>query len=104
MRRILLKAFLALALIWLVACGALYRVMRQPPEKFAHVMARVPTPFAFIVLPFETLWTHARAGELEKGDQAPDFSLAKLDKSGPVQLSAFTAAHRPVVLIFGSYT
>ena len=104
MQRILLKAFLALLLIWLTACAALYRVMRQPPEDFAHVMARVPAPIAFVVLPFETLWTHARAGELHAGDAAPDFSLAKLDKSGQVQLSAITAAHRPVVLIFGSYT
>lgn len=104
MRRILLKAFVALILIWLVACGALYRVMREPPEKFAHVMARVPTPVAFLVLPFETLWTHARAGELQRGDPAPDFSLTRVDKTGQVQLSALSAAHRPVVLIFGSYT
>ena len=104
MRKILLRAFLALALIWLIACGALYHVMRQPPEQFAHVMARLPIPLAFIVLPFETMWLHARAGELHAGDAAPDFSLAKLDRSGQVQLSAFTAAHRPVVLIFGSYT
>lgn len=104
MCRILLKAFIAIALIWLVACGTLYSVMRQPPDKFARVMARVPTPVAFLVLPFETMWTHARAGELQGGDVAPDFSLAKLDKSGQVQLSALTAAQRPVVLIFGSYT
>ena len=104
MQRILLKALLALLLIWLIACAALYRVMRQPPEKFAHVMARVPAPIAFVVLPFETLWIHARAGELRAGDAAPDFSLAKLDNSGQLRLSAITAAHRPVVLIFGSYT
>jgi hypothetical protein len=104
MRRILLKAFIVLALIWLVACGALYRVMRQPPGDFARVMARVPGPVAFFVLPFETLWKQARAGDLEKGDVAPDFSLIKLDKSGQVQLSALTAAHHPVVLVFGSYT
>jgi hypothetical protein len=104
MLKSLLTAFFALVLIWLIACAALYRVMRQPPEQFAHVMARVPTPVAFIILPFETLWTRARAGELQKGDAAPDFSLAKPDNSGQVQLSALTAAHRPVVLIFGSYT
>jgi len=104
MRRILFKAFIGLTLMWLIASAALYRVMRQPPEKFAHVMARVPTPVAFLILPFESLWTHARAGELQAGDAAPDFSLTKLDKSGQVQLSALTAAHRPVVLVFGSYT
>jgi hypothetical protein len=104
MRKVLLKVLIGLALIWLVVCGALYHVMRQPPEKFAGVMARIPGPVAFFVLPFETLWIHARAGDLRKGDVAPDFSLAKLDKSGQVQLSALTAAHRPVVLVFGSYT
>jgi peroxiredoxin len=33
------------------------------------------------------------------GDQAPDFSLMKQDKSGSVRLSILTAA-QPVVLIF----
>jgi len=78
--------------------------MRQPPETFARFMAKIPGPVAFLVLPFETLWTHARAGRLEVGDAAPDFSLMKLDKSASVQLSSLTAQGRPVVLIFGSYT
>ena len=104
MRRVLLRALIVLVLIWLVACGTLYRVMRQPPERFARVMARIPGPVAFLVLPFETLWIHARAGDLQKGAVAPDFALTKLDKSGQIQLSALTAARRPVVLIFGSYT
>jgi len=78
--------------------------MRQPPEAFARVMAKIPGPVAFLVLPFETLWTHARAGVLQVGDAAPDFSLTKLDKSAAVQLSNLTAQGRPVVLIFGSYT
>jgi peroxiredoxin len=50
------------------------------------------------------LWTHARAGALQVGDAAPNFSLAKLDKSAAVQLSNLTAQGQPVVLIFGSYT
>jgi hypothetical protein len=103
-RRRLVAAFAVLALLWILACGALYAVMRQSPEKFARVMARVPGPVAFLVLPFETLWMHARAGTLQIGDHAPDFSLAKLDKSAQIQLSAFTAQRQPVVLIFGSYT
>jgi peroxiredoxin len=49
------------------------------------------------------MWTHARAGHLQAGDAAPDFSLTKLDKSATVQLSALTAT-QPVVLVFGSYT
>ena len=104
MKKVLLRAFIMLAIVWLCACAAIYHVMRQPPETFAHVMARIPGPVAFLVFPFETLWTHARAGSLQAGDLAPDFSLSKLDKSGPIQLSALTAERRPVVLIFGSYT
>jgi peroxiredoxin len=76
--------------------------MRQPPERFGRVMASMPTP-AYFVLPFETMWTRARAGTLNYGDSAPDFTLAKLDKSEKVQLSALTS-RQPVVLVFGSYT
>lgn len=103
-KRALLRAFAVIALVWLLACGGLYRIMRQPPETFARFMAKIPGPVAFLVLPFETLWTHARAGDLQVGDPAPDFSLMRLDKSASVQLSTLTAQGRPVVLIFGSYT
>jgi hypothetical protein len=103
-KRALLRAFAVIALLWLLACGVLYDVMRQPPETFARFMAKIPGPVAFLVLPFETLWTHARAGDLQVGDPAPDFSLMRLDKSASVQLSTLTAQGRPVVLIFGSYT
>jgi len=64
----------------------------------------LPGPVPFLVLPFETLWMRARAGKLAIGDPAPDFSLAKLDHSGQIQLSSFTAQGKPVVLVFGSYT
>ncbi len=67
-------------------------------------MAKLPGPVPFLVFPFETLWMQARAGSLHVGDLAPDFVLAKLDKTERVQLSALTAAGQPVVLIFGSYT
>jgi hypothetical protein len=100
----LVGVFAVIALAWMLACGALYEIMRQPPETFARFMARIPGPVAFLVLPFETLWTHARAGALQAGDSAPDFSLMKLDKSGSVQLSTLTKQRQPVVLIFGSYT
>ena len=104
MRKVLVKGTIILGIAWLAACVALYEVMLQPPEAFAHVMAQIPGPVAFLVLPFETLWTHARAGHLEKGDLAPDFALSRVDNSGTVQLSALTSQRRPVVLIFGSYT
>jgi hypothetical protein len=93
-----------LVVAWALACGSLYEIMRKPPETFARFMTRIPAPVAFLVLPFETLWTHARAGALQIGDPAPDFSLTKLDKSATVQLSNLTAQGKPVVLIFGSYT
>jgi len=92
------------AVLWAICCVALYGVMRRPPERFGQIMARVPEQVAFLVLPFETLWMHARAGTLRVGDPAPDFTLAKLDKSEHVQLSSFAAKGKPVVLIFGSYT
>lgn len=93
-----------IAMLWLAGCVGIYSVMRQPPERFASVMARIPGPVAFLVLPFETLWKHARGGSLRIGDPAPDFTLAKLDKTDHVQLSSFTLQGKPVVLVFGSYT
>jgi hypothetical protein len=93
-----------LALLWVLACGALYGIMLRPPETFARCMAKVPGPVAFLILPFETLWTRARSGALRVGDLAPDFALAKLDKSAQIRLSELTAQGKPVVLVFGSYT
>ncbi len=77
--------------------------MRQPPETFGKVMAKMPGPVPFVLFPFEPAWTWARAGTLHPGDSAPDFSLLKLDKSARVQLSEVNR-DQPVVLIFGSYT
>ena len=79
-----------------------YWLMRQPPVQFASVIGRMPAA-VFIVLPFETLWFRARAGGLQAGDAAPDFTLPTLDKSSQVELAAFRG-QKPVVLIFGSYT
>jgi hypothetical protein len=103
-RRRLVGLLGVLALLWVLACGAIYATMRQPPETFGRVMARVPGPVAFLAFPFETLWTHARAGTLQVGSPAPDFLLTKLDKSSQIQLSTLTAQRQPVVLVFGSYT
>jgi hypothetical protein len=93
-----------LAVLWGLGCGALYRIMLRPPEAFAGFMAKLPGPVPSLLFPFETLWMRARSGTLHPGDPAPDFSLAKLDKTAHVQLSTFSAQQRPVVLIFGSYT
>jgi hypothetical protein len=67
------------------------------------VMAKMPGPIPFLIFPFETAWIHARAGTLQVGDRAPDFSLLKVDKSERVQLSLLNQL-QPVVLVFGSYT
>jgi hypothetical protein len=103
LRKILL-GLLAAILLFYAAFGAfMWRTMRQPPEDFARVMARMPGPVVFMLFPFETLWLRARAGTLNAGDAAPDFTLTKLDHSGSVQLSVLNK-QQPVVLVFGSYT
>ena len=102
-RRWLLRILVSVLVLYAVFLGVIWRSMRQPPEAFGLFMARMPGPVVFLLAPFETMWTHARAGTLQPGDAAPDFALLKLDKSGQVQLSSLTA-QEPVVLVFGSYT
>ena len=102
--RKLLLGFLAAIMVAYLAFGALiWWAMRQPPETFGRVIARIPAPVVFLLYPFETLWTHARAGNLKIGDRAPNFSLLKIDKSGTLELATLNR-QRPVVLVFGSYT
>jgi len=102
-KRRLLVRFLAVALVlYAVFAAYIYWAMRQPPETFGRVMSRLPD-FVYVLLPFETMWTHARAGQLQPGDAAPDFSLTTLEKTGKVQLSEWSSK-QPVVLVFGSYT
>ena len=100
--RILTRIAVTLLVCWLVLLGVAYGLMRQPPERFASAIARMPGPL-FLVLPFQTLWSSARAGVLHHGDMAPDFHLKTLDHSREVNLAGFRGK-QPVVLIFGSYT
>jgi len=100
---ILVRVLIGALIVWLAFVGLIWWSMHQPPEVFGRVMSRMPGPAVFLFAPFETLWTHARAGALHPGDSAPDFALMKLDKSERIQLSSLTAK-QPVVLIFGSYT
>ncbi len=102
MRSVLVKLLACVLGIYLLLVVGLTWAMRQPPDVFGRVMARTPGP-AYIILPFETLWTWARAGRLRIGDTAPDFKLEKKEKDGQVQLSSFRG-NKPVVLVFGSYT
>jgi len=99
----LIRILVTILVVYVAFVGVIWWAMHQPPEVFGQVMAHMPAPVVFILAPFETLWTQARAGSLHPGDLAPDFSLLKLDKSERIQLSALTA-REPVVLVFGSYT
>jgi peroxiredoxin len=88
--------------LWLGFVDFIWRAMHRTPEQFGQVMMHMPWE-VFLIVPFETLWTRARAGTVQIGDPAPDFTLMKLDKSGTVQFSDLNRV-QPVVLIFGSYT
>lgn len=96
-------AAVVLAVAYLAFGSYIWWAMNQPPETFGRVMAKMPGPVPFLLFPFETFWMRARAGHLQVGDAAPDFSLLKLDKTERVQLSALNH-QQPVVLVFGSYT
>jgi len=91
-----------IVLLWVVATGVLYAAMTRPPETFGAVMRHVP-PMAMAILPFKRLWMSARAGHLDIGDPAPDFTLPALQGGATITLSQ-QYRHQPVVLVFGSYT
>lgn len=101
--RFLTRLLITMVVVYLFFGGFVFWAMHQPPEVFGRVMKRVPGPVAFLLYPFETLWLRARAGGLNVGDSAPDFSLEKVNKTGPIQLSVLNK-QQPVVLVFGSYT
>jgi hypothetical protein len=100
--RLSLRIGVAVLLVHVLLSAALFIVMHKPPLQFAKVMSKLPM-VSMLVLPFESLWNVARAGDLKVGDLAPDFRLQTYDKSSWVQLSSFHG-DRPVALIFGSYT
>jgi peroxiredoxin len=96
-------AVAVLAVVWAIGCVVIYRQMRKPPEEFGNFMKRIPGPVAFLAFPFESMWMKARAGTVQVGDRAPDFTLKTLDGSSQMQLATLNR-EKPVVLIFGSYT
>jgi hypothetical protein len=100
--RVAVVAVVCLVLFYGATTAALYAAMRQPPETFGRIMSHVPV-VAMIVLPFKPLWMSARAGRLQAGDPAPDFSLPGLHGGRTVTLSN-EYRQKPVVLVFGSYT
>src|SRR5438445_11166367 len=105
--RLRLLRRVATALLVLAMCGyatllfALDRVMHQSPEQFGRFMSKMPIA-VFLVALFETMWTRARAGHLNVGDRAPDFSLSTLDTTAHLDLASLRQ-DQPVVPAFGSY-
>ncbi len=102
MRRVLLGVLIGAVVLWGAGVLLVNSAMHRSPEEFGRFMKNVPGP-SFAILPFETMWTRARAGTVNVGDVAPDFALPTLDKSSRVQLSSFRGK-QSVVLVFGSYT
>ncbi len=102
MKRVLVLVLVVAVVLWAGVVLLVNSAMHRSPEAFGRFMMKVPGP-TFLVLPFETLWTRARAGTVQVGDEAPDFTLATLDKNSHVQLSSFRGK-QPIVLVFGSYT
>jgi hypothetical protein len=100
--RRLFTAGIVVVIVYVGLATAIFVIMRQPPDRFGRIMARVPMPL-FMILPFKTLWSAARAGDLHVGDMAPDFDLHTVDRTVRVQLASFRG-RQPVALIFGSYT
>lgn len=101
-KKITATILVCLFVVWMGFVTFIWRAMHRSPEDFGRVMMHMPWE-VFLVVPFETLWTRARAGTVQVGDPAPDFSLMKLDKSATVRLSEMNKT-QPVVMIFGSYT
>jgi hypothetical protein len=101
MRKWIVRGLAVLGVVYLAAIGWIYYIMHLPPAKFAKQFARLPMA-SMMVMPFESMWMRARAGELQIGEEAPDFELPVVDKSRHVKLSDLRG--RPVLLVFGSYT
>jgi len=100
--KVLVKVALAIVGLYAVLTTVLFGVMLQSPDRFAATMKHVPWP-AFVALPFKPLWQVARAGNVNVGDMAPDFSLESPDHKSSFRLSSLRG-EKPVVLVFGSYT
>ena len=100
--KILAKVSLAFVGLYVALTALLFGVMLQSPDRFAATIKHVPWP-AFVALPFKPLWQVARAGNVNIGDMAPDFSLESPDHKSTFRLSSLRG-EKPVVLVFGSFT
>ena len=100
-----LFAVLGLAGSYAVLFGVVLTAMMQPPARFGLFMKRMPALLVWGALPAPRMWLWARRGDVVPGAPALDFTLPRHGDSahGRVTLSSYRG-HRPVVLVFGSYT
>jgi hypothetical protein len=99
----LLRIVIALVGLYAALYATVYVAMRQTPVRFGQFMKRMPPILVWAALPAESMWLKARAGTLAVGQEAPDFTLPRYNRTGAVTLSSHRGS-RPVVLVFGSYT
>lgn len=98
-----IRAAAVVAGVYVVFGMSVLTAMTQTPERFGLFMRHMPMPLVWGALPAQRMWLWARRGALAPGMMAPDFTLQRQDRSGRVTLSAFRG-HKPVVLVFGSYS
>lgn len=89
--------------LYVVLFATVLTAMLRPPSEFGQAMRYLPAPLVWGALPAPSMWLWARGGTLAEGQLAPDFTLPTLDQKAQVTLSSHRG-HRPVVLVFGSYT
>jgi hypothetical protein len=99
----LLRVFIVIAVLYATLFAVVGVAMMQPPVRFGQFMKRMPPALVWGLLPAQSMWLRARAGTLEVGQEAPDFTLPRQNRSSAVTLSSHRGV-RPVVLVFGSYT
>jgi hypothetical protein len=99
----LLRVFIVIAVLYATLFAVVGVAMMQPPVRFGQFMKRMPPALVWGLLPAQSMWLRARAGTLEVGQEAPDFTLPRQNRSSAVTLSTHRGV-RPVVLVFGSYT
>ena len=103
MLRWLLRGVALLAGLYVLLFATVLTAMSRPPSQFGQAMRYLPAPLVWGGLPAVRMWLWARGGTLQEGRPAPDFTLPRFDSKEQVTLSSHRG-HRPVVLVFGSYT
>lgn len=100
-----LFGILGLAASYAVLFGMVLTAMLQPPARFGQFMRHMPGALVWGALPASRMWLWARRGDLVPGAAAPDFTLVKHGDSRRDRMTLSShRGHRPVVLVFGSYT